>query len=105
MNIRYDQNLYLKLMATGLMLKAAKEKMNMYYEKHKKPMVDMLEDEEAFNLMGAYFEEFESELLETAESSNATAYEVDSNKYHHEWFGETLWNLIIEINSEEVVYS
>ncbi|MEC1542706.1 hypothetical protein [Bacillus halotolerans] len=84
MNIRYDQNLFLKLMATGLILESAKEKLSLYYEKHKKPMLEMREDEEAFELMGAYFEEYEAELLEAAESSNATAHEVDSNNYHFE---------------------
>ncbi|KUP33850.1 hypothetical protein AU385_10760 [Bacillus halotolerans] len=83
MNIRNDQNLFLKLMATGLILESAKEKLSLYYEKHKKPMLEMMEDEEAFNLMGAYFEENESELLDTAESSNATADEINSNNYPH----------------------
>lgn len=83
MRIKYDHNLYLKLMTTGLILETTREKMNLYYEKHKKPMLEMLEDEEAFNLMGAYFEENENELLETADSSNATADEVNSNNYPH----------------------
>ncbi|MED1173704.1 hypothetical protein [Bacillus inaquosorum] len=81
MNIKNDQNLYLKLMATGLMLRVAKEKMNIYYEKHRKPFLKMYEDEEAYKLMGAYFEENEIELLDTAESSNATASEINSDNY------------------------
>ncbi|MGV2644276.1 hypothetical protein GNF86_23325 [Clostridium perfringens] len=75
--IQNDKGLYVKLLATGMLLNSAKVKMELYMSKSKDILMQMHEDESYLESIKMYYLEEAEELLECAEESMQTSYEVE----------------------------
>ncbi|WP_153944791.1 hypothetical protein, partial [Acinetobacter baumannii] len=63
MRILSNKEMLCKLMAAGLFLSTAQAKINCYIEKNKRVTDEIIEDEEAFNLLQMYYLEEDEEAL------------------------------------------
>ena len=72
-----DNNSLVKLMATGILLNSAKAKLELYMEKNKRIINQIVEDESSLEMFDLYFIETESQLRESANQSLFTAKEAE----------------------------
>ncbi|TES56150.1 hypothetical protein E2L07_05540 [Halalkalibacterium halodurans] len=74
----YDnKELLVKLVSTGILMTAAKEKVDNYLKQHSIVIQEMMEDEESMEYFNMYYEENEEELKNAAEHSVTTSAEVE----------------------------
>ncbi|MGN8234664.1 hypothetical protein ACTHAL_003380 [Priestia flexa] len=84
MQIKSNDQLLMKLMATSLLLETARGKVNKYMKNNQLVIQEMLEDEEALHYMSLYYEENTAELLQASEESVSSANEVEDTDYWRE---------------------
>jgi DNA topoisomerase VI subunit A len=77
LQVKSNNQTYVKLMSMSMLLSAAKEKVTLYMQKNYNVIQEMMEDEESMHYMNLYYEEQADELRECAQQSLFTAKEVE----------------------------
>jgi hypothetical protein len=79
--ITYDKLMFAKLFAAGLLLNSAKTKIDVYMKKQEDIISQVIEDENSFEMLYAYYVEQSEELLKFAEGSQYTSEEAEKEFY------------------------
>lgn len=79
MQIKNNDAMFMKLLASQFLIEASKEKLKLYYEKHINVISKISEDEDSFYFMNAYYEDNALELREAAEESIQSAHEANDD--------------------------